>query len=437
MENIDDVVQLLSNFIRINTTNPPGNEEEGVLFLEDILLKAGLPTEVYSPAPKRANLLSRIKGKKRGKAMVLLGHIDVVPARAEEWDVDPFGGEIKDGYIYGRGTIDMKGQVICQLIAFIDLFRRGVEPERDIIFLATCDEETGGKNGVEFMLNEVKELKDVSFVLSEGGFIIKEGESIHGQVSVSEKMLSQFMIRATGTGGHGSKPHKDNANEKVVEAAHRILNHKWPIKNTAIVNAYMNGIFRDKTVAGMKYKTLKEAMGNKKFVEFIDGDPLYNALLRNTVTLTVIRGGEKVNVIPTEAQAYFDARLLPGEKHETFFKRIRSLAGKGVEVLPLKEGLSHTALSGYNSKPFKGIKDAVIKTWGRIPVLPFITTGATDLRYFRKHGITAYGFFPIVVTNDDLMRMHGKNERISIENLREGVEGIKGILDFLASYDPL
>ncbi|MEI6154605.1 MAG: M20/M25/M40 family metallo-hydrolase, partial [Deltaproteobacteria bacterium] len=170
---LDHAVELLREFIRIDTTNPPGHEEKAILFLEGILKKEGIQSEVFRPVADRANILARIKGKKRGKPVILLGHVDVVPANADEWDFDPFGGELRDGYIYGRGTVDMKAQTICQLLAFIQIHKEGVVPERDIIFLATCDEEVGGQNGVEYMLNEVEELKSASFVLSEGGCIIE------------------------------------------------------------------------------------------------------------------------------------------------------------------------------------------------------------------------------------------------------------------------
>ncbi|HPP06090.1 MAG TPA: M20/M25/M40 family metallo-hydrolase, partial [Syntrophorhabdaceae bacterium] len=215
MSENDSPVKLLSDFIKINTSNPPGNEEEAVEFLDHILTKEGLETQIYLPVKKRANLLSKIKGRQKGKPIVLLGHIDVVPANPDEWDVHPFSGEIKDGFIYGRGTIDMKSQTISQLLAFIDLYKKGVVPERDLIFLATCDEEVGGKYGIEYMLNEVKELTEASFVLSEGGSFIEENGFIHAQIAVAEKKISQFILKAYGQGGHGSMPSRDSANEKV------------------------------------------------------------------------------------------------------------------------------------------------------------------------------------------------------------------------------
>ena len=433
MHESDSAADLLREFIRIDTTNPPGNEEDAVRFLDECLDKEGILTEVFQVAPKRANLLARITGKSKGKPIILLSHIDVVPAKADEWEVPPFSGEVRDGFIYGRGAIDMKSQAICQLLAFARLQKDGVKPERDIIYLATCDEEVGGQYGVEYMLKNVDELRSASFVLSEGGCIIDEGGCLHAQVSVAEKKLSQFTIRAKGTGGHGSMPHSDSANEKVLRAANAIISHQWPFKQTSIVSTYLNGILKNEKGKGFVFNNLKQALKNKQFRSFVSDNPVYNALLRNTVTPTILEGGEKVNVIPAESSISFDARLLPTQSHDHFFKKIEKLAGKDVKVVPIGTGKSDPLTSGYNTQYFKGIKKAVTNLIGPIPVLPFLTTGATDLRYFRNLGIPAYGFFPITLTNEELFRMHGKNERISIVALKQGLIGTYEILKFLAT----
>lgn len=433
MNDIDKIVDALREFLKIDTTNPPGNEEDAVLFLDNYLDKEGIPTEIFNVAPKRANLLARIPGRRKGRPVVLLSHIDVVPARAEEWSVPPFSGELRDGYVYGRGAIDMKSQALCQLFAFSQLQKDGIKPERDMIYLATCDEEVGGHQGVEYMLKNVDELRSASFVLSEGGCIVEENGRSHAQVSVAEKKLSQFMIRAKGTGGHGSMPHHDSANEKVLRAAHAIMSYQWPLRATNVVRAYLNGVLRGHKGPGFTFTDLKSALGKKHFKAFVEKNQVYNALLRNTVTPTVLKGGEKVNVIPTEATISFDARLLPSQRHEGFFKKIERLAGKDVEVVPLGTERSDPLPSGYNTVYFKGISKAVRSVMGQIPVLPFLTTGATDLRYFRDLGIPAYGFFPVSLSNDELFRMHGKDERISINAVKQGLVGTYEIVKFLAT----
>jgi acetylornithine deacetylase/succinyl-diaminopimelate desuccinylase-like protein len=433
MNEHDRAISLLSEFIRIDTTNPPGNEEDAVLFLDGYFDNEGIPTEVFRVAPKRSNILARIPGKNKGRPVVLLSHIDVVPAIAEEWEVPPFSGEVRDGFIYGRGAIDMKSQVICQLLAFTQLQKDGVKPERDIIYLATCDEEVGGQHGVEYMLKNMDELRNASFVLSEGGCIVDENGRLHAQVSVAEKKLSQFIIRAKGTGGHGSMPHKNSANEKVLNAAHAIMSYQWPFKPTSVVSTYLDGILKGEKGKGFTFSNLKQTLSNRYFKSFVENNPVYNALLRNTVTPTILKGGEKVNVIPAEASISFDARLLPTEGHRTFFKKIEKLAGKDVEVIPIGAGNSDPVPSGYNTQYFRGINKVIDRLYGPIPVLPFLTTGATDLRYFRNRGIPAYGFFPITLSNDELFRMHGKDERISVASLKQGLVGTYEIVKFLAT----
>lgn len=433
MNEMDTAVNLLSAFIKIDTTNPPGNEEDAVRFLDEYLDTLGIPTEIFHVAPKRANLLARIPGKNKGKPVVLLGHIDVVPAKADEWEVPPFSGEVRDGYLYGRGAIDMKSQVICQLLAFGQLQKDGIKPERDIVYLATCDEEVGGQHGVEYMLKDVDELRNASFVLSEGGCIVDENGRLHAQVSVAEKKLSQFTLKAKGTGGHGSMPHKDSANEKVLHAAHTIMSYQWPFKLTSVVSTYLDGVLRGTKGKGFVYSDLKKTLGNRQFRTFVEHNPVYNALLRNTVTPTVLKGGEKINVIPAESSISFDARLLPTEHKGNFLKKIKRLAGNDVEILPVDSSYSDPAPSRYNTLYFRGIKKAINSLFGSIPVLPFLTTGATDLRYFRNLGIPAYGFFPITLSNEELFRMHGKDERISISALQQGLVGTYEIVKFLAT----
>ncbi len=428
------VVKLLSDLIRIDTSNPPGNEEAAVQFLEALLLKEGIKAEIFSPEPRRANILARLRGKKRGSPVILLGHLDVVPAHDEGWVAPPFSGAVQDGFIYGRGAIDMKSQVVCQLLSFIGIHREGILPERDLIFLATADEEASGELGAEYMLEKVEDLRHASFVLSEGGSILEEAGVWHGQVAVAEKKVCQFMLRAGGTGGHGSMPHGDSANDKIIRAANKIISTRLPFKPTKLVTRYLNGLLQGRKIAGKRFSNLKDALRNLRFRAFLENDPLLNAMLRNTVAATMLSAGEKVNVIPTESTACFDARILPEESHEDFLDRMRKIAGPEVELLLTNR--TDSAASPHNTPYFRYIAAAVRATRGAIPVLPFLTTGATDLRHFRNIGIPAYGFFPIALPKEEEMRMHGLNERLSVDNLIEGLRGTERIVRDIISYDP-
>ncbi len=428
-------IKLLSDLIKIDTSNPPGNEEAAVQFIEAQLQQEGIKAQVFSPEPRRANILARLKGKKRGSPVVLLGHLDVVPAHDEGWVVPPFSGAVQDGFIYGRGAIDMKSQVVCQLLSFIGIHREGILPERDLIFLATADEEASGKMGAEYMLEKVEELRHASFVLSEGGSILEEAGIWHAQVAVAEKKVCQFMLRAVGTGGHVSMPHGDNANDKIIRAANRIISTRLPLKPTGVVTRYLNGLFQGRKIGGMQFSNAKDALRNTKFLAFVEGDPMLNAMLRNTVAATMLNAGEKVNVIPTESTAGFDARILPGESHEGFLHRMRKIAGPEVELL-LTSDRTDSAASSYNTPYFRFLAAAVRELKGDMPVLPFLTTGATDLRHFRNLGIPAYGFFPVALPKEEELRMHGLNERLSVANLIEGLRGTEKIVRAIASYAP-
>jgi acetylornithine deacetylase/succinyl-diaminopimelate desuccinylase-like protein len=427
-------VKLLSELIQLDTSNPPGNEEIAVQYLQTLLDDEGIPSEVFMPEPKRANIIARIKGKKKGRPVVLLGHIDVVPAHDEGWDAPPFSGAIRDGFIYGRGAIDMKSQVICHLIAFINLKRAGIVPERDMIFLATADEEVSGKLGAEYMFQKVDDLGDASFVLSEGGFVMEDEGRLHARISVGEKQVCQFTIRATGTGGHGSMPRGNNANQKVIEAAHRILKTEFPFKPTRIVTAYLEGLLKGRKMGRTKFTYLKDALDNKAFRAYVATEPVLNALLRNTVTLTMLRSGEKINVIPTESAASFDARIFPEVKHDSFLSEIGRIAGPEVEIIPIQK--TYSVPSSFRTPYFKNTAAAVRRIHGDIPVLPFLTTGATDLRHFRARGVPAYGFFPVRLREEEHMRMHSINERLAVESLEEGMRCMDDIVRFLASHDP-
>ncbi len=429
--NNPDITRVLSDLIRLDTSNPPGNEEAAVQYIEAMLAKDGIKSEIYMPEPRRANILARIKGKNAGEPLVLLGHLDVVPARDEGWTEGPFSGAVRDGYLYGRGAIDMKSQIAAFLLAFLDLHRGGVIPERDIVFLATADEETSGRLGVEYLVGKVKELRNASFVLSEGGFILEKEGMLHARVSVAEKMVCQFMLKAEGQGGHGSMPRKNSANDKIVRAAERIISLRRPLKPTPIVSAYLNGIMKGKKIGSMRFSNVRTALGDKRFREHVENDPVLNALLTNTVALTMLKSGDKVNVIPPESTAQFDARILPGEKHERFIEQMRKVAGRDVEVT--LTGRTDSLPSPFRTPYFSAIGEAVRKAKGNIAVLPFLTTGATDLRHFRALGSVAYGFAPFVLSDEDQMRMHGVNERISVRSLEEGLAITRDIVTALAT----
>jgi len=210
---------------------------------------------------------------------------------------------------------------------------------------------------------------------------------------------------------------------------------KLPFRPTKIASRYLNGLLKGKRTGKIVFSALNKALHDETFRNFVENNPVFNALLRNTISLTMLQSGDKVNVIPAESTAYFDARILPDVKHENFLNQVRKMAGRDVEVHLV--GKTDSGASPFDTPYFKEIAKIVRNAKGNIPVLPFLTTGATDLRYFRSLGIPSYGFFPAKFTRQEVMAMHGVNERIPLTALEEGLEGTRRILAFLASYDPV
>lgn len=421
------LVEIFREFLRIDTSNPPGREEQAAFFLSDLLRPHLDHVEVIPSAEGRANLIAKIKGRSQARPIVLLAHLDTVPADERDWTVPPFSAEVRDGFIYGRGAIDMKSQVICTALSLVELVREGVVAENPILFLATADEECGGELGLSYILRQKEELKEALFVLSEGGFVIQDDGLLYAQVATSEKKLSQFTVRARGTPGHASTPHTDNPNEKVVAAASAILSYRFPYRVSGCVRTYLNGILHGKSISGYTFRDIREALKDKRFLRLLESRPDLNALLRTTVTLTILKGGEKINVIPSTSEAHFDARLLPEQDHEAFFKKIRRLAGPDVEVVPANQGMSNPLPSPRRTPFFRLLKE-VMKERLHCKVLPYMTAGATDLRFFRNLSIPSYGFFPLVISKADAQRMHGVDERVSIESLLLAFEIQKEII---------
>jgi acetylornithine deacetylase/succinyl-diaminopimelate desuccinylase-like protein len=418
----DEAVEILRNYIRINTTNPPGNELEAARFLEGLLRKEGVEAMVYESAPRRANLLAVCPGAKKAKPLILLNHMDVVPAETDKWDLDPFGGIIKDGYIYGRGAIDMKGNGVALLMAMLLLKRYRIPLNRDVIFLATADEEVGGRWGVKWMLEHEPRLREAACVLNEGGAILvrENGELDHYEIATAQKVVAQFAVKAKGRTGHGSMPHGDSATVKLIRALDRLVAWQTPLVVIPLVKAYFANLAKVRSPEEAKgYQDIEEGLQNPSFTETFMANPQYNAMVRNTMTPTILKAGQKINVIPSEAEAAFDCRLLPDTSGEAFFAQLREvIKDDEIEIVRLPEFESNPLPpSPRDTELYQAIeKVARRKDPGSI-VTPFLITGATDSRFFRQIGVPCYDFSPFRLRQEDAKFVHGHNERISIENL--------------------
>jgi acetylornithine deacetylase/succinyl-diaminopimelate desuccinylase-like protein len=426
----EEAVHYLQDYIRVNTINPPGNETEGARFLKTILDREGIPSELFEAAPGRGSLLGRLKGDGSKRPILLLSHIDVVPVEKERWEVDPFSGEIRNGYLYGRGSLDDKGMGIVELMALLLLKREKTPLKRDILFFATADEETGGDLGVRWAVENVAALGECEYALNEGGSIIldKQGVPDRYEISCGQKALCQITLRTRGTPGHGSMPHGDNPNVKLVQALDRLLRWETPFRILPMVKEYFSKL-APRQPAGERafFLDIERGLQDPAFARRISSSPIYNAMVRDTLSLNVLQGGSKVNVIPSDSTALVDCRLVPGSSPELFLQEVRARLGGDVEVTVLSESPSLPP-SPRDTELFRAIERWAAANVPECPVVPHLLPGATDSRYLREMGIAAYDVCPFRLSEKDLMLLHGHNERIALENLEFGTRMLTEIL---------
>ena len=421
-----EAADILSRYIRIDTSNPPGGEANAAQFLAELLSREGIESQTHEPAPGRANLVARLGGAGTAaqKPLLLMHHMDVVPAVSSAWQAPPFAGELRDGYVWGRGAIDDKGLGTIHLMALILMKRLGVPLDRDLILMAVADEEEGGENGAGWMVENRWSEIECEYVWDEGG---TGSEGIIGRspvfaVSVSEKTSMVVTLRATGSGGHGSM-----ARATPVDRLVRALQTVQRIKPGMRFDEVTREFFR--RVAGTQpapASWVARRAGNPVFRPVISRaarkSPVIDAMLRDTITTTVVRAGDKTNVSPDEASAILDVRLLPSTDPGKFLEELRSAIDD--------DGVTVEALGTVPSPPPSPMDSALFRAFERavsthVPgaiTAPIQTPVATDSRFFRPLGVKAYGLLPAVMTAEDLQTIHGANERISLDNLTLGVK---------------
>ena len=425
-----EAVHTLSNYLQVNTTNPPGNEMRTINFLKDILQAEGFEVQVLDTAaselgPTRGNIYARLKGNGSKKAIALVGHMDVVPAVASYWTVDPFSGAIKDGYIWGRGSLDMKGQTIAQLYAMLALKRSGALLNRDIVFIGNSDEELGGLGAIDFVKNHRDLLKDVEYLITEGGGNpLNNGKLEYYGVSVSEKRPFWQKLTVHGVASHGSRPTKQNPVPRLVAALDKIANYQTPLRVTPGVQKFMKDISVQYT--GPQRAWLADAAAAVKTPggrAFITDNTAWNAIIRNTISLTVLTGSNKTNVIPPEASAELDIRLLPDQDPAAFLADLKRVVNDTAvhfeQLLPLKPPLE----SPIATDLYKAIEKAAHDRDPNALVTTIMLAGATDRPAYREAGLITYGFSPFKVEIADGQKgVHGNDERLSVENVGFGVK---------------
>ncbi|MDY6875936.1 MAG: M20/M25/M40 family metallo-hydrolase [Chloroflexota bacterium] len=427
-----EAARLLSRYLQINTVNPPGDERQAAEFLATLLRVRGLEPQLYASAPGRANLVARLPGDGSAGAIILLHHMDVVPADPARWTCAPFGGEIRDGYVWGRGAIDMKGVGMMHLLA-LDLLRRNDAPrKRDIIYLAVADEEMGSAYGVQWLLNSHWPEIEAEYVWDEGGFGLRDffGPSVVFTVAVAEKQALWLRLVAAGEPGHGGMPHANNADDTLVRALARVLDYEAPLSLHKVTRDMFARLAQTQPFPqSLLLRHLDNPLAFALAQKPLTAEPSISAILRNTISITGMRAGSKENVIPEQAEAVLDVRLLPGEKPDVFIEQLEAIIADGrvrVEVIQHPEP---TTISACDSALFRAIAEVTARLVPGSVTVPMLTPGATDSCFFRRKGVNTYGLFPAIITPEDLDGFHGINERISLENLRLGTRIIYEVLD--------
>jgi len=413
--------ELLSHYLQIDTTNPPGNELTAANFWKQQLTQEGLEAQVFESQAGRGVVYARLKGTGEKKALILLHHLDVVPAVKADWEVDPFAGAIKDGYVYGRGAIDCKGVAAAQFMVFVLLKRLGVSLKRDVIFLGTADEEEGGRQGAGWFVDTHFDLiADAEFLLTEGGGIrLRDGKRSY-DVDIAEKAPCWIQLEASGPAGHGSRPLPETAVTRLIRALDKILHYETEVKVVPSVQSYFSALaVQEEPAKAERYRDLEKALSDPEFRKEFLGNPTYNALVRNTISPTVLEGSNKANVIPAHARAQLDCRLLPGEDPQQFVASLEKVVDNPEVKFSILLNFPPLA-SEADTELFRAIRNVAERHDPQVPVVPAVLGGFTDSHYFRRKGIISYGFTGLALSEDDARRVHGTNERIPLASLREG-----------------
>jgi acetylornithine deacetylase/succinyl-diaminopimelate desuccinylase-like protein len=428
----------LAAYLQINTTNPPGNELAAARWLKGILDREGIEAQILDTAElgaNRANLYARLRGNGSKKAIALVHHMDVVPATPSSWSVDPFSGVIKDGYIWGRGAIDMKSNGIAQLMAMIALKRSGTTLNRDIVFIGNADEELGSTGGLVFAQKHPDLLRDVEYLMTEGADNVLDstGKVIYFGVGVAEKRTFWQRLTVNGVPSHGSRPTPQNPVPKLVAALYKISQWQTPLHVTPGVDKFFRDIARTYPQPQRGWlSNVRVALENPRAREWILSDVTWNAILRNTISLTGLTGSSKTNVIPGVATAEIDIRLLPDQDTTEFRETLKRVIGDTAVHLTHLANTKPPLESPVETDLFRAIERAAHEREPTAFVTTPMETAATDRPTYRKLGIVTYGFSPFKIPRAEIQRgMHGNDERLSVENVGYGLRFYYDILRYV------
>ena len=428
----------LASYLQINTTNPPGNELAAARWLKGILEHEGIEAQILDTAElgaNRANLYARLRGNGSKRAIALVHHMDVVPAAPSSWSVDPFSGVIKDGYIWGRGAIDMKSNGIAQLMAMIALKRSGATLNRDIVFIGNADEELGSTGGLVFAQRHADLLRDVEYLITEGADNLLDStrKVVYFGVGVAEKRTFWQRLTVNGVPSHGSRPTPQNPVPKLVTALYKISQWHTPLHVTPGVDKFFRDIARTYPEPQRGWlSNVRVALDNPRARGWILSDVTWNAILRNTISLTSLTGSNKTNVIPGVATAEIDIRLLPDQDTTEFRETLKRVIGDTAVHLTHLANTKPPLESPIDTDLFRAIERAAHEREPTAFVTTPMETAATDRPTYRKLGIVTYGFSPFKIPRAEIQRgMHGNDERLSVENVGYGLRFYYDILRYV------
>jgi len=431
-----EALDLFIQYLKIDTTNPQGNEIRAAEFFAGVCEREGIEHQVFEPFPGRGSIWARLRGDGSKRPIILLNHTDVVPHDKEFWTVDAFGGAVKDGFIYGRGAMDMKSLGMAQFVTLLALKRAQIPLKRDVIFLATADEEAGGMNGAGWFAKNHRELiAAAEFLFNEGGnnIVDPNGRVLSVGVGPSEKAPAWLRLVATGESGHGSTPRPNSSVNRLLRALNRLLDYTPPIRLTPVVEQSFRSVAPLLPAhQATKYADIREAVKDPEFLRQLESDPFARSIIRNTISVTVLHGSSKINVIPPAAYAEIDTRLTPGEKLDRWIAELRGvIKDDSIKIEPI---LSFEAnASPIDSELVKAVAAVSKHRYPEAVITYPVLAGFTDSHYFRDLGVMSYGFSPFLAPPRELGGgYHGNDERIGKKAYVEGVKFFYEVVERLA-----
>jgi acetylornithine deacetylase/succinyl-diaminopimelate desuccinylase-like protein len=434
-----EAIGWLQDLIRINTSNPPGNELVAAKYLASILDREGIHSEIFESTPGRGFLVARLSSSAvpdPSRALLLMGHLDVVGVDKSKWTVDPFGGVIQGNYLYGRGAFDDKGMTAANLAVFVALKRANARLSRDVILLAEGDEEAGGAEGMKFAVEKHWDKIAAGYAINEGGrVVVKDGKVQYVGIQTSEKVSVNVDVIAKGTSGHGSMPRPDNAVVHLAAAIAKIGTYETPVQFNAVTRAYFAGLAPvEDDETGKWMRSLETPDRGDHAARWISGaDLTWNAMLRDTISPTMLQAGVRQNVIPSEARGVLNIRLLPGNMIDPLLAKLQQLVNDPQIHFEVEPGAGESApSSSQTSDLYNSIAGVAGKEFPGAAVVPLMSTGATDSMPLRIRSVQAYGVLPFPMTEDDYLRMHADDERLPVDSFRKGIEFLYAIVSDFA-----